>query len=572
MLKINFKDYFWGNCEYLHERYHLKKITISNIIELFTRLQESMSNYAKELNSLITKDYILFPEKNSTKYDAMEFIKLILTIQSTQLNVGVEIIKKRILETLKIEKEEEAVEKELFNDLKKNINKYDESKINLSKIKEKFYQSAKSAENAIRQAKEFALKEKENNNLNHSNENDSNNYNNNENNETLIKLEQKYLENLLEARKNDEKYMEILKETNNYREIVNIKQSDLLKFYENIESKDHQLYNLLLRDFYSFLKTDNSVMKGNLIQMEEKINKIDYNKDIITLINIYGSEKKPEKIIKYNPYTPDLNNENNSDDNELTLNYQTIIAMKPFIKDLCPNFNIELETQKQEMRELLQKILNNNENIIFTEEDKMKIFNYINEEWGQKYFLYYLSKLRTSGNFCKGEELVKFLAEILKKILFFAKNNLDYESAKNCIILSQTYYYEEKNTSKKIYLVELISENEWLKMPEFWRNIIDVNINEDIKNIKNINDNNEKISQKSYEESITNTVFGKVISYINNMKDFKIEDKIIVKIADEFVEKYKIRKDLSNHIYENISNEKEVERLRNEYKNEIEKK
>ena len=575
MLKINFKDYFWGNCEYLHERYHLKKITISNIIELFTRLQESMSNYAKELNSLITKDYILFPEKNSTKYDAMEFIKLILTIQSTQLNVGVEIIKKRILETLKIEKEEEAVEKELFNDLKKNINKYDESKINLSKIKEKFYQSAKSAENAIRQAKEFALKEKENNNLNHSNENDSNNYNNNinnENNETLIKLEQKYLENLLEARKNDEKYMEILKETNNYREIVNIKQSDLLKFYENIESKDHQLYNLLLRDFYSFLKTDNSVMKGNLIQMEEKINKIDYNKDIITLINIYGSEKKPEKIIKYNPYTPDLNNENNSDDNELTLNYQTIIAMKPFIKDLCPNFNIELETQKQEMRELLQKILNNNENIIFTEEDKMKIFNYINEEWGQKYFLYYLSKLRTSGNFCKGEELVKFLAEILKKILFFAKNNLDYESAKNCIILSQTYYYEEKNTSKKIYLVELISENEWLKMPEFWRNIIDVNINEDIKNIKNINDNNEKISQKSYEESITNTVFGKVISYINNMKDFMIEDKIIVKIADEFVEKYKIRKDLSNHIYENISNEKEVERLRNEYKNEIEKK
>ena len=369
MLKINFKDYFWGNCEYLHERYHLKKITISNIIELFTRLQESMSNYAKELNSLITKDYILFPEKNSTKYDAMEFIKLILTIQSTQLNVGVEIIKKRILETLKIEKEEEAVEKELFNDLKKNINKYDESKINLSKIKEKFYQSAKSAENAIRQAKEFALKEKENNNLNHSNENDSNNYNNNinnENNETLIKLEQKYLENLLEARKNDEKYMEILKETNNYREIVNIKQSDLLKFYENIESKHHQLYNLLLRDFYSFLKTDNSVMKGNLIQMEEKINKIDYNKDIITLINIYGSEKKPEKIIKYNPYTPDLNNENNSDDNELTLNYQTIIAMKPFIKDLCPNFNIELETQKQEMRELLQKILNNNENIIFT--------------------------------------------------------------------------------------------------------------------------------------------------------------------------------------------------------------
>ena len=575
MFNINFKDYFWGNCNELHERYHLKKITLSNITELFTRLQESMSNYAKELNSLITKDYILYPEKYSSKYDAMEFIKLILTIQSTQLNVGVEIIKKRILETLKIEKEEEMVEKELFNDLKKNINKYEESKLNLSKIKEKFYQSAKSAENAIRQAKEYALKEKDNSNLNHSNNyvsNNSNNNINNENNETLIKLEQKYLECLLEARKNDEKYMEILKETNNYREIVNSKQSDLLKFYENIENKDHQLYDLLLRDFYSFLKTDNSVMKGNLIQFEDKINKINYNNDIIALINIYGSEKKPEKKIKYNPYTPDLDNDKYSDDNELTLNYQIIMAMKPFIKDLCPNFNIELESQKQEMREISQRIINNNENIIFSEDDKTKMLNYINEEWGQKYFLYYLSKLRSSGNFCQPEQLIKFLAEILKKILSFADKNLDYETAKNCIILSQTYYYEEKNTSRKIYLVELISENKWLKMPEFWRNIIDVNIKEDIKKINELNENSEKLTKKVYEQSIINIVFGQVISYINNMKDFKIEDKIIVKIVDEFVEKYKIGKELSNHIYENISNEKEVEKLREEYKSEIKDK
>ena len=100
ILNIHFKDYFWGKFEDLHERYYLKKITISNIIELFTRLQESMSHFSKELNTLITKDYILFPEQRSSKYDALEFIKLILTIQSTQLNVGVEVIKSRILETL----------------------------------------------------------------------------------------------------------------------------------------------------------------------------------------------------------------------------------------------------------------------------------------------------------------------------------------------------------------------------------------------------------------------------------------------------------------------------------------
>ena len=582
MLNINFKDYFWGKCDDLHERYHLKKITISNIIELFNRLQESMSNFAKELNSLITKDYILYPERSSSKYDALEFIKLILTIQSTQLNVGVEIIKKRMLETIKIEKEEEILEKELFNDLKKNINKYEETKVNLNKSKEKFYQSAKIAENSILQAKEFALKEKEkeniisndtNNNDNNANpsNNNSNNNLNNENTEQLIKLEQKSLDNLLEARKSDEKYIEMIKEANNLREIVNNKQNDLLKFYENIENKDHQLYTLLLRDYYSFLKTDNSVMKANLNQLEDKINKINYNKDIIELINIYGSEKKPEKVIKYRPYEPELEFINSTYEQELTLNYQIIMAMKPFIKDLCPNFDIELETKKQEMRELYHKILSNNENVSFTDEDKTKLTNFINEDWGQKYFLYFLSKVRSSGKFCRGEELVKYLAEILEKILFFAKKNLDYESAKNCIILSQTYYYEDKNTSNKIYLVELISGNEWLKQPDFWRNIIDVMIKEEIEKIKVLNKDNPNLNIKVQEENINNIVFGQVISYINNMKDFKLDNKIIVKIVDEFMEKYKIEKKLSKNIYDNIGNEKEIEKFRKEYKNEDKK-
>ena len=570
MLNINFKDYFWGKYEDLHERYQLKKITISNIIEVFTRLQESMSSFAKELNNLITKDYILYPEQTTTKYDALEFIKLILTIQSTQLNVGVEIIKNRILETIKIEKSEEIIEKELYNDLKKNLIKYEESKSNLNKAKEKFYQSITVAEMSVRQAIELSLKEKNKDNLNNAkstnSDNDINKVNNSiDNNEMLIKMKQKSLDNLLEARKNDEKYIELIKEANNYREIVNNKQSDLLKFYENIEYKDHQLYILLLRDYNSFLKTDNNTLRGNLIQMEEKINKIDYNKDIIELINIYGSDKKPEKIIKYRPYEPEFKFNDSIDENELSLNYQIIMAMKPFIKDLYPNFNIELETKKQEMREISKKIFNNNEKLTLTNKDKEKLLNYINEDWGQKYFLFFLSKERSNGIFCFESTLIKFLGEILQKILCVAQKNLDYESAKNCIILSQTYCYEDKH--EKIYLIELISTNEWLKSSEFWRNIIDVMIKEDIKKIQTLNKNNEKINSK-IQESINNIVFGQLISYIKNMNDCKLENKSIIKIVDEFVEKYNIDKKLAKNLYDNIGNEKDIEKLRKEYKNE----
>lgn len=382
-------------------------------------------------------------------------------------------------------------------------------------------------------------------------------------------MEQKYLENLIEARKNDEKYIETLKEANNIRELVNNKQKELLKFYENIEYKDHQLYLLILRDYYSFLKTDNSIMKGNLIQMEDKISKIDYNKDIISLINIYGSEKKPKKILKYDPYKPKFDMKNASDENEL-LFYQIIVSMKPFIRDFCKNFDLELVSKKKNLKELLQIILSKNDNINFTEENKKKLLEFISEEWGKNYFLYFLSKVRVTGNFRRTEELVKYLAEIFKKILFYAEKNLDYEAVKNCIILSQTYYYIDKN-KLKIYLVDLISENKWLKTPDFWRNIIDIMIKEDIEKQKHINQDNPKINGKIGNEYITNIVFGKVISYINNMKDFKLEKKTIVKIVDEFVEKYNIKKELSKSIYDSIGNEKEIEALRKEYKDEDKK-
>ena len=219
-MNINFKDYFWGKCDDLHERYHLKRITMSNIIDFFTYIKNYMSIFANQINDLITKDIILYPENKTTKYEAMEFIKLLLTIQSTQLNVGIEIIKTRILDTIKVEKEEEIKEKELYTELNKLINKYEESKSSVIKAKEKFYQSCKIAEKSIQEAKIFELKEKDKENYNTINEISSNNNNKNiininENNETLVKLEQKYLEDLIEARNNDEKYIEGLKETNN---------------------------------------------------------------------------------------------------------------------------------------------------------------------------------------------------------------------------------------------------------------------------------------------------------------------------------------------------------------------
>ena len=51
------------------------------------------------------------------------------------------------------------------------------------------------------------------------------------------------------------------------------------------------------------------------------------------------------------------------------------------------------------------------------------------------------------------------------------------------------------------------------------------------------------------------------------MKEFYVDDRLIVKLIDEFVEKYQIQKELADSIYMGVISEKmeEVEKLRKEY-------
>ena len=110
----------------------------------------------------------------------------------------------------------------------------------------------------------------------------------------------------------------------------------------------------------------------------------------------------------------------------------------------------------------------------------------------RSYFLVLLSKQRTKGRFKRSEILVRGLSDLLLKILDLAEKQFDYVSAKNCVILSQTFYYEgaskTDDTKKKdnaeeerIYLFELIKNNKWLTSLEFWDGLLDFCIEGDIK-------------------------------------------------------------------------------------------
>ena len=73
--------------------------------------------------------------------------------------------------------------------------------------------------------------------------------------------------------------------------------------------------------------------------------------------------------------------------------------------------------------------------------------------------------------------------------------------------------------------------------------------------------------KKECIERLSNICFSQLLPYANNMKEFFVDDRLIVKIIDEFVEKYQIQKELADSIYMGVISEKmeEIEKLRKEY-------
>ena len=176
--------------------------------------------------------------------------------------------------------------------------------------------------------------------------------------------------------------------------------------------------------------------------------------------------------------------------------------MKNVIPDIMPNFDIEKENRKQEMRELSKKIFAIN--VAFTDDEKKKLMEYLEQKWSQTYFLIYLSRQRTNGRFARSEKLVKDLAEILNLILQTSEKEKDYEAARNCMILSQTYYYDEKDKEgnvKKKYLLEFILPYKWLRTPDFWRGLIEKMISLEIDKFVETNPDEPSLFDEKNEKS-----------------------------------------------------------------------
>lgn len=553
-----FEKCFWNKYQVLHKRYKRKCEYFENAIDIFSRILSSLKDYHKVINLCISKNYILFPEQDFTQANALNIIKKGLEVEFSQLSLNLDLLKKLLVDQFKKHKDEaRASEKDAHTQLMKVFTKFNDSKVLMEKNKAKYHQSLKYAESSLRTSKNMKIK-----NVNNSQENLL----------AIKKLEDKSQDLLIEAKKNLDKYSATVREANKNREETIDKQVKILKLYNSFEILDGELIKTIVSDIYTRLKEENEAKKKFIDEMGEIVKQIDIQKDIEKLLKNSGPEEKPEDLISLVQYEPQIDFEKASNPEEYKINHEIITTMKNVIPDLMPNFDMEKERKKQEMRELSKKIFVTN--VPFTDEEKKKLMDYLEQKWSQTYFLIYLSKQRTNGRFNRTEKLVKDLADILTLILQSSEKQKDYEAARNCMILSQTYFYEDKDKDgnpKKVYLLEFILEYKWLRTPEFWRGLIETMIDLEIKKYEETNPGEPSLFDQTNEKSkerLSNIAFSQLLPYSNNMREFFMDDRIVVKIIDEFVEKYHIEKEWADSIY-GVVNPKpeEVEKIRQEYKN-----
>ena len=339
------------------------------------------------------------------------------------------------------------------------------------------------------------------------------------------------------------------------------KEKELLSLYEQYDKNYSQKIKEIIGKFVELIKNLNEKNQKLLEDLDKAYNDINVEKDINNcidiLLNANKDNKKVEEDIKYETYKPACTaaskiDSKNLNVNDLDINYRITVFLKKNFNDICPEINLEEENQKNMLRTISTKIFNSKDKI--SDEDQKKILSLLESKKNRDYLIILLSKQRTNSRFQKSKNIIRNMGEILKKILELAEKENEYEQAKNCIILSQTFYSEEKGTKIKNYLFEYIKNNKWLTSIEFWEKMVEYFINKEIENNNNIlgKENLEKETPEIRKVRISQVCLTQLITFSGNMVDLNLDKENIKQILDFNIQKYGVDNNNATILYENL--------------------
>ena len=368
------------------------------------------------------------------------------------------------------------------------------------------------------------------------------------------------------------KYKESIQKVNDLSISFNKKQNELFTLLPFFGNEDNKFFSLLTNTFLTAIQKNSEFLeltKKNLSIIQKNEKKDDLNNFINESLNNKSEEKKVELI----QYQSGLEFNKCKDKNEFDKEAKVVETINKTMEDkIFPNYDYEADLKTFQEAKLIKKLFEMKE---IDENSGKELLDSLDDKMNHKAMFIILSQLRTNSTFHRPKTFIQVFGKAFNKMINMANKNEIYDYVKNCIILSQTYFYDEgeDKEKKKKYLFEEIKSNKILNNSHFWRGFIDSMLKLEFDRFK-VNhaypdydiEKSENIPNR-IKRKLDEIVFSQLLSFITNLNDFEIDKRVILKIADEFIQKYKYLSESNiESVYQIISKEKDdLEKLRKEY-------
>ena len=358
------------------------------------------------------------------------------------------------------------------------------------------------------------------------------------------------------AKDNEKIYISFVDDTNIMQdEYIEVKKRNL----NGIQSLEEELGDNIkdcLRKYVIFKISYLRNLQYDIDKKAKIMENIDIRKDIYDFIIKNATNAIPPDKYAYLPYISDVGVKTN-----LFLQKDVINEVKTFINN---TFNIkkakEIMAIKPKNILILEKLANcaysNNR---FSSEEQKEVCLYSSLKRSRRYLLDQLNKIRLKSGLNLTETSFNNIGEILKNSLNELEKECDYESYRIIIILASSLYKTSEETNKpRIFLQSYIQNFQIWKKFNFWKDLIQYEINEEMIKQKKYNMFNKENDQYKLKR-IQLIVKSQLNTYLFNMISFDTDTATMYDIVTFFKNYYFLDKnivDLLNNIVKNYTQNK----------------
>ena len=370
------------------------------------------------------------------------------------------------------------------------------------------------------------------------------------------------------------KYKDSITKVNDLSISFNKKQEELFTLLPHFGKEDNDFFTKFSTHFLNSNQKNLELLES--VKKDMSSIKQNEKKDCLNnLIEDTKNNKNEKQKFELIQYQSGLEFSKCKDKKEFEIFAKTVETINKIMEEsIFPSYNYEADLKYYTESKLIREIF---EMETIDENKEKEFLDSLDDKMKHKAIFVVLSQLRTNTTFCRPKSLIELLGKAFHKLINMANKNEINEYVKNCVILSQTYFYEDENKNK-IYLFEKIKSNKILNNTHFWRNFIDDMLKSEFQRFdksysypKYEIEKGENIPPK-VKQKLNEIVFSQLLSFITNLIDFDIDKRVILKIAEEFIHKYNyISESNIESIYQIISKENEdIEKLRKEYDTSLE--